>query len=359
LNKLKGIRTQERQFLSGFEPTPIISDSSEIGLALSAISPKDQKWDKHRKNADIIENYYSCSDCYQKYAERMSVCSKFLDFKLVPKIATEEQIDELGGLILKLSSTHFCRCRHCPVCQWRRALMWRAKFTQVLPKILEDFPKYRWIRLTLTIKNPRITELRDGIDLLNASFAKMIKRKTFPGVGWIKSVEVTKSKVDFADTELLIDGKPITKNIATAHPHLHVLMIVKSSYFKNKGFYLSYQEWIAMWKSCLQVDYEPDVDIRAVGETKNLLACLPEMLKYQVKESDLVDDHDWFLELNKQLHKTRSVEVGGILKPYLKGLEQEPEDLIGEGEEDDIDEGHLFFVWQRMFKQYMSVGGRD
>jgi plasmid rolling circle replication initiator protein Rep len=359
LKNLKGTVTQERQFLSGLQPTPIISDPSEIGVALSGISPKDRKWDKHRKNADIIENYYSCSDCYHKYAERMLVCSKFLDFKLVPKIATEEQIEELGGLILKLSSAHFCRCRHCPVCQWRRALMWRAKFTQVLPKILEDFPKpkYRWIRLALTIKNPRITELRDGIDLLNYSFKKMTKRKSFPGIGWIKSVEVTKSKVDFADTELLVDGQPITKNIATAHPHLHILMIVKTGYFSN-GF-LNFEEWVAMWKSCLQVEYKPDLDIRAVGDTKNLLACLPEMLKYQVKESDLVDDCDWFLELNKQLHKTRAVEVGGILKPYLKGLEQEPEDLIGEGEEDDLDEGHLFFVWQRMVKQYMSVGGRD
>ena len=361
MNKLKGIRTQESHLLSGLQPTPIISDLSEIGVVLSAISPKDQKWDKHRSNADIIENYYSCSDCYQKYAERMSVCSKFLDFKLVAKIATEEQMDELGGLILKLSSTHFCRCRHCPVCQWRRALMWRAKFTQVLPNILEDFPKpkYRWIRLALTITNPLITELREGINLLNHSFQKMNQRKAFPGIGWVKTVEVTKSKADFADTELVINGQPVTRNIATAHPHLHILMIVKNGYFKNKGLYLSYDKWIAMWKSCLQVEYEPDVDIRAVGENKNLLACLPEMLKYQVKESDLVDDGDWFLELNKQLHKTRAVEVGGILKPYLKGLEEEPEDLIGEGEEDDFDEGHLFFVWQRIVKQYMSVGGRD
>ena len=237
--------------------------------------------------------------------------------------------------------------------------MWRAKFTQVLPQILTDYPTYRWIRLAVTIRNPRITELREGIDLLNGSFKKMTKRKAFPGVGWIKSVEVTKSKADFADTEIVIDGKLITKNIATAHPHLHILMIVKSSYFKKPGLYLDFDKWVEMWKSCLQVDYAPDVDIRAVGEGKKLLACLPEMLKYQVKESDLVDDRDWFLELNKQLHKTRAVEVGGLLKPYLKGLEQEPEDLIGEGDQDDIDEGHLFFVWQRMFKQYMSVGTRD
>jgi plasmid rolling circle replication initiator protein Rep len=359
LNNLKGTIAQESHLLSGLQPIPIISDSSEIGVALSAISPRDARWDKHRKNADTIEKYYSCFDCYQKYAERMSVCSKFLDFKLVPKIATENEIEELGCLVLKLSSAHFCRCRHCPVCQWRRALMWRAKFTQVLPKILEDYSTHRWIRLTLTIKNPRITELREGIELLNSSFKKMTKRKGFPGVGWVKSVEVTKSKAHFADTELMINGQLITKNIATAHPHLHILMAVKPSYFKNKKFFLNFTQWVEMWKSCLQVEYEPDIDIRAVGENKKLLTCLPEMLKYQVKESDLVDDRDWFLEMNKQLHKTRAVEVGGILKPYLKALENEPADLIGEGDEDEVDEGHLFFLWQKMIKKYTNVGSRD
>lgn len=356
------MKAQGRQSQRGIQPTPIISDPSEIGVFLSDISKRDMSWEKHRRNADDIEKYYSCSDCHQKYAERMSVCSKFLDFKLVPKIFTENEIEELGCLVLKLSSTHFCRCRHCPVCQWRRALMWRAKFTQILPNILEDYPTYRWIRLTLTIKNPRITELREGIDLLNASFKKMTKRNAFPGVGWVKSVEVTKSKAYFADTELVIDGQPIIQNISTAHPHLHILMVVKNEYFKKKGAYLNHEKWRDMWKSCLQVDYEPDIDIRAVSADKGrdkLLACLPEMLKYQVKESDLVDDGDWFLEMTKQLHNTRAVEIGGILKPYLKALEQEPADLIGEGDEDEVDEGHLFFVWQKIIKKYVNVGGRD
>jgi plasmid rolling circle replication initiator protein Rep len=362
LNNLEGMKAQGLQSQRGIQPTPIISDRSEIGVSLSEMSERDDVWRKHRKNADDVEKYYLCSDCYQKYAERMSVCAKFLDFKLVPKIATENEIEELGCLVLKLSSAHFCRCRHCPVCQWRRALMWRAKFIQVLPKILEDYSSYRWIRLALTIKNPRITELREGIDLLNVSFKKMTKRKAFPGVGWVKSVEVTKSKAHFADTELVINGQPITKNISTAHPHLHILMVVKNEYFKKKGAYLNHDKWKDMWKSCLQVDYEPDVDIRAVSENKGkdkLLACLPEMLKYQVKESDLVDDGDWFLEMNKQLYKTRAVEVGGILKPYLKALENEPADLIGEGNDDEVDEGHLFFVWQKMIKKYMNVAYRD
>ncbi|MFN6483572.1 MULTISPECIES: protein rep [unclassified Nostoc] len=38
------------------------------------------------------------------------------------------------------------------------------------------------------------------------------------------------------------------------------------------------------------------------------------MLKSQVKESDLMGDKEWFLELTRQLHKSRAIAVGGILR---------------------------------------------
>ena len=61
------------------------------------------------------------------------------------------------------SSKHFCRVRHCPVCQWRRSLLWRAVMFQQLPNIQERFPTHRWVFLTLTVKNPPVTELRDTL----------------------------------------------------------------------------------------------------------------------------------------------------------------------------------------------------
>jgi plasmid rolling circle replication initiator protein Rep len=329
----------ESHLPAGLQPSPSLSDSSEIGLILSELSPKDKPWDKHRAMADRIEGYYANSE-FSKYGERISICSMLLDFKLVTNI-------ELGELVLKLSSAHFCHCRHCPVCQWRRSLMWRAKFYQVLPKVLEDYRTHRWLRLTLTIRNPELVDLRFTIDHLNESFKRMSKRKAFPGVGWIKSLEVTKSET------VSVNG------VSTAHPHFHILMMVKPSYFSGKA-YLSFTAWTELWKSCLRVDYDPQLNIQVVPKTKNLLDCLPEMVKYQVKESDLVDDRDWFLELNKQLHKTRAIEIGGVLKPYLKALENEPEDLIGKDLENDsdIDEGHLVFGWFMKEKHYKKVGER-
>ena len=338
--------TREYHSPSALQHSTSLSDSSENGLLLSELSPRDKPWDKHRAVAEVVEMFYANSD-FSKLGERISGCSKFLDFKLVPN-------NETGELNLKLSTTHFCRVRHCPICQWRRSLMNKGKFIRILPKILEDYPKARWIKLTLTCENCKIEDLRSTIDRLNKSFQRLSQRKDFPAIGWIKSLEVTKSKNYFIETELLIDGKIFTKLIATAHPHFHILMMVKPGYFSNG--YLSKEKWVELWKSCLRVDYDPSVHVKSVPEGQDLLKCLPELVKYQVKESDLIDDRDWFLEMNKQLYKTRALEIGGILKPYLKGLENEPEDLIGQGEDDEIDEGHLFFAWQQAKKHYKKVG---
>lgn len=338
--------TREYHSPSALQHSTSLSDSSENGLLLSELSPRDKPWDKHRAVAEVVEMFYASSD-FSKLGERISGCSKFLDFKLVPN-------NETGELKLKLSTTHFCRVRHCPVCQWRRSLMNKGKFIRILPKILEEYPKTRWIKLTLTLENCKIEDLRSTIVHLNKSFQRLSQRKDFPAIGWIKSLEVTKSKNHFIETELLIDGKTVIKLIATAHPHFHVLMMVKPGYFSNG--YLSKEKWVELWKNCLRVDYVPSVHVKAVPEDQDLLKCLPELVKYQVKESDLIDDRDWFLEMNKQLYKTRALEVGGILKSYLKALENEPEDLVGQGDDDEIDEGHLFFAWQQVKKHYKKVG---
>jgi plasmid rolling circle replication initiator protein Rep len=337
--------TRESHSPSALQHSISLSDSSENGALLSDLSHRDKPWDKHRAIAEIVEMFYVDSD-FSKLGERISGCSKFLDFKLVPN-------NETGELNLKLSSAHFCRVRHCPVCQWRRSLMNKARFIRILPKILEDYPKARWVKLTLTIENCRIENLRFTIDHLNKSFKRLSQRKDFPAIGWIKSLEVTKSKNCLFETESIINSETVTRLEASAHPHFHILMMVKPGYFSNE--YMSKDDWVGLWKSCLRVDYDPSVHVKAVPKGQDLIKSLPEMVKYQVKESDLIDDRDWFLEMNKQLYKTRALEVGGVLKPYLKALEGEPVDLIGEGDDAEIDEGHLYFAWQQVKKHYRNV----
>lgn len=299
----------------------------EQAVNLGDISERDKVWDKHRSNADKVSEHYKGS-IYKRYSDRINFCSELLDFKLTP------DVDE-GVLRLRLANARFCRVRHCPVCQWRRSLMWKAKAYKILPRVSEHFPKHRWLFLTLTVRNVAIAELRDSLIWMHKGFIRLTKLKEFPAIGWIKSTEVTRGKTP----------------PGSAHPHFHILLMVPPSYFSGQA-YLSQKRWSELWQQAARLEYEPMVHVKAVNKRHNPQILIPEILKYQVKESDLVADRSWFLELTKQLHKTRAVSVGGVLRDYFKILEEEPTDLIGEGDEDAPDEGHLFFAWKRQKKKY-------
>ncbi len=317
---------------SGCRDTGLISIDSSVPDALPALgdlSPRDKPWDKHRANADRVQGFYASSVEHHRYAQRLSDCAQLLEFKLTPDA-------DQGQLRLKLANARFCRVRHCPVCQWRRSLMWKAKAYKVLPKIVESYPTHRWLFLTLTVKNCPITELRSTLQWMNRSFQRLSQRKDWPAIGWLRSTEVTRSK----------DG--------SAHPHFHCLLMVKASYFGQN--YIKQSDWVDLWKSCLRVDYAPVLDVQAVKRGKQPTDLVPELLKYCTKESDLTADREWFLELTRQMHKMKCVTTGGILKAYLKELEEEPEDLIGEGEDpSEVDEGSLCFRWKQVEKKYLMM----
>lgn len=297
---------------------------SENDSALSDISPRDKPWDKHRYHADKVEAHYKGSE-FSRYAERVSTCSQLLQFGLVPNAD--------DTLKLKLRAARFCRVRHCPVCQWRRSLMWKAKAYKVLPKIVEAYPKHRWIFLTLTMRNCEIVALRETIQSMNKGFQRLSQRKAWPAVGWLKSLEVTRNK-----------------NNGTAHPHFHCLLMVKPGYFGKN--YIKQAEWVKLWREAMRLDYDPILDCRAVKRGKQPMSLIPELLKYCTKESDLVAEREWFLELTRQMHKTKCITTGGLLKDYLRELESEPEDLIGKDGEADDDWAKLLFAWWKQKKQY-------
>jgi len=303
---------------------------------LSDISPDDKPWDIHRAQSEELAKIYD-SIGYGRYAERIGDCSQWLTYAL--------KSNDDGEVKLKLREARFCRVRHCLVCQWRRSLMWRARFIKALPEIQAKYPTGRWIFVTLTVKNCELTNLRATLTWMNGAWGKLMKRKEFPALGFIKSVEVTRGAH------------------GTAHPHFHCLMLVPAGYFKRG--YLSHAKWTELWQSCLKTDYPPILDVRVVKSTKPtsddsldasnvaMLRAICETLKYAVKPPDLLTAPEWLDELTKQLQKTRAISVGGVLKEFLS--EDEPEDLInGESEEDEKteDDAILDFVWSSVVKRY-------
>lgn len=104
-----------------------------------------------------------------------------------------------------------------------------------------------------------------------------------------------------------------------------------------------------------------------------MLSAICETLKYAVKPSECLQDdskrkmsnQDWLIELTDQLHKTRAIATGGILKDYLKVLEQEPDDLVHADEsgliEPDESSPRMAFGWRENLSRYVMTEepGRD
>jgi plasmid rolling circle replication initiator protein Rep len=308
---------------------------------LTHYSPKDSVWDKNRSLAEDVSQIYSGTgdQVFDRLSSRMASCSDFLTFGWSDN-------KETGESALKLSKTSFCRVRHCPVCQWRRSMMWQARFYQSLPSVIEKYPNSRFVFLTLTAKNCDIEDLRNTLDHMGKSWKRFINRKQFKAVqGFIRTTEVTRSK----------DGQ--------AHPHYHCLLMVRPSWFGKD--YVKQSEWAEIWGSCLQIDYNPIIDIRVI-KSKNgkkvlansvdaLKGAVAETLKYSVKASDMTDNPEWFLELTKQVHKLRFIATGGGLKDVLRIDEETNDDLI---HGDDLSENEferesrLSFNWRPSFRQY-------
>jgi len=294
-------------------------------------SPQDKPWDVHRGQTQAVEGVYR-GTAYDGLAGRLHDCSGFLGFAWVA--------DDAGELRLRLRTARFCRVRHCPVCQWRRSLMWQARFLQVLPSIEAAYPKSHWLFLTLTLRNCEISNLRQTLRHMNEAWGRLVKRPEFAGnvQGWIRTTEVTRGQDD------------------SAHPHFHSLLMARPSYFSKH--YVTQSRWAELWQECMRVNYRPIVDIRTVkarrgapGE-KPLRRALAETLKYAVKPSDM--HGEWLLELTRQVHKLRFLASGGVLRNMLREFEESEQDLLLTGEDGDGGDPALFFDWRREIRRYVE-----
>lgn len=314
------------------------------GDGLADFSPADRPWDVHRAQAEDVQAIYATAEEFDRYARRISKCSGVLRFSWHPDPDT-------GEARLRLREARFCRVRHCPVCQWRRSLMWLARFYQSIHAIQQGHPTARWFFLTLTVRNCAISDLRETLRGMNAAWNRLRLRTEFRHVlGWVRTTEVTRGK----------DG--------SAHPHFHALLMVPPSMLTRH--YVTHSRWVELWQETARLDYTPVVDIRTVKSKAPkvdgdpaiaLRAAVAETLKYSVKPSDMVADPDWFLEMTRQVRGLRFVATGGVLKDVLRVEEETDEDLIladGPAEVDD-NGGRLAFKWRSSERRYRRYPKAD
>lgn len=219
----------------------------------------DGRFTPKKLQSDLLGAVYANLDMDTR-AGRVWECGSFLEWKV-----TADQ--------KKLNKANFCKDRLCPMCNWRRSL----KIFGQVSKVMNQMQDYRFLFLTLTIRNCTADELPETVQALYTGWRYLYnKNKEFRNAieGTFRSLEVTQTNID-----------------GTYHPHLHCILAVKPSYFK-KG-YITQNRWCELWRIACSLDYDPIVHIETVKDTgKGIAGAVAEATKYAVKGSDMLDGND-------------------------------------------------------------------
>ncbi|MDH5042552.1 protein rep, partial [Enterococcus faecalis] len=193
-----------------------------------------------------------------KKAHNVRSCGQVLEFK-----PTDEGY-------LKLYKTWFCKSKLCPVCNWRRAMKNSYQAQRVVEEVIKEKPKARWLFITLSTKNAVDGQtLNKAVSEMTKAFDRLMRYKKISKnlIGFMRTTEVT-----------------VNSNDGSYNQHLHVLLCVEPTYFKNKENYIEQNEWIKFWKRALKINYEPVVHVKAITPNRKkdsaIVSAIKETSKY-------------------------------------------------------------------------------
>ena len=314
-----------------------LADRKQDQPYLSDVSESDKPWDLHKaSNEELSKILATVDDDYISHVkDRLRRCA--------PELVFAHTTPDERERTFKLHRAEFCRVRTCPVCQWRRSMLYIAKLMKAVPAVLEAFPTMRLIHLVLTIRNCSVNDLSKTIKEMNKSWQRLTQRKRFRRAvkGFVRSTEVSYN----AKTN-------------EAHPHFHIMLFVPSWYFTKPEYYIAQAEWVTLWQQCARLDYAPSVHVKAFrqNDEKGLAAAVHEVAKYTTKPEELIQaGAEWLATYIHQVRNLRFFSTGGIIKKILGEIEQEYEDLIHTGEEETDDSNILaqsLFDWKNEVARY-------
>lgn len=257
-------------------------------------------------NAGKLSNKKDKAERLRKRAARMGACADEIYSRVCPECN-----------IRYITRVSLCRDRLCPVCAWRRGKALAARLRRI---VSYNSTPARYILLTLTVKNCTWAKLAESIKAILKAWGKLSRRAKFAGAvrGWVRTLEITRGK----------DGQ--------AHPHLHILLQVDPAYFdKSRGLWLEHDELVMLWRRCLNVDYLPSVDVRAVKVGEMGKAIL-EVTKYLAKDVQVegLSDED-FISYADAINGMRAWAAGGTMREADEEIREEELLHIQENEEEE------------------------
>lgn len=260
---------------------------------------------------------------YSDRALRVSNCGTFLEFR--------SGVDYNGEIHKpRLTGANFCFDRLCPMCNFRRS---RKIFNQVFSIVNHlGTDKYKYLMLTLTVRNCKAEDLSSTIDRLYSGIHNLFKQKRVKKIalGCFRALEITYNE----------DRKDF-------HPHFHIIIAVPSSYKAKHPDYISQSEWLSSWRSAYGDDSILILDVRFIDgydgmdniSSDSLKKAVCEVAKYSVKSSDYLLSNNSsltdFLVLifAESLRNRRLCSFTGIFSKARKELNL-----------DDVEDGNLVHI---------------
>lgn len=339
----------------------------------------ERPWAKWKREAQGLADIYEVLGCDPDNpqaahdldkARRVSECANYTEFQ------RHDPDGQHSGPWLTLHTANFCRNRLCPMCGWRRSLKMGSQAREVVAeanrqKVSRDGVAFKWLLVTFTVKNVTGQELGRTIDQLHKAAHNMAKTKRWKAAvkGWLRATEITHNT----------DVK--SASFDTFHPHLHFLLCVNSRYFKSAD-YIPQKEWKAMWERAAGLDYDSQVNVKAVKDLENdptkesktsLGGALAEVTKYVCKPQGVVTWENpemavrTVLVLDRMLDGRRLTSWGGVLKEAAAKLKLdsiENGDLVHvESESEDKDANaiadYVAFNWSVGVSDYLKFYDRQ
>ena len=275
--------------------------------------------EKYKELSAVYED-----DRFSRWSHRVNECGDYLEFY---------KFEHAG---LKLKAANFCCDRLCAMCNWRRSLRTFAKISKIIQSKQFVECKYKNLFLTLTIKNVEIDKLHESFKHIFYSFDKFLKNKRIKETikGYFRALEITYNKKE-----------------RTFHPHLHLILAVGNSYFKND--YISQADLTDIWQKSLAVDYTPVVDIRRFRDSKGVAEASKYVVKADNKFLKSITNKALYT-LRLELQNVRLLGSGGIYRQIAKQLKLELNNDIVEIDlpQDDILIEILKYRWVVGMKNY-------
>ena len=234
----------------------------------------------------------------KKYGQKISLCGNRKQIDVKYDYLTDEIIS-IGYPII-----YYCNNRICPRCQYRRATQWFGKFNRIIRRLIDHYSGYKLVGLNIALKNCHITNLSKEIDLINHAVRQLLARKWMKKTikGTIKAIEITPGQ----DSDLECD------TITTAHPHVHLLLLVP----QNLNIGINFENKIRSYiRKSLDLDYEPRIQITRLSCNDDKFERASRSMFYIFKVQDFSQiDTRWLAEYLKQIEKKRLGTATGVFR---------------------------------------------